>query len=66
MPKLLFETSQKLIPAMKERDSDEQKLAQGRKAEKEAEAEYKAVHEQSNDQKMIIAANAKQAEAEMK
>ena len=44
---------------MKERDTDDQKLAAAKKAEKDAEAEYKQVHESTNVQKMAIAASNK-------
>jgi len=41
-------------------------LAASKKAEKDAEAEYKQVHENTNEQKMAIAASNKQKEEEMK
>jgi len=41
---------------MKNKDIDEQRLAEAKLKSKQAEAEYKKVHEQTNDQKMAIAA----------
>ena len=51
---------------MKSKDIDDQRLAESRAKSKQAEDEYKKVHEQTKDQKVAIAEAQNKKEAEMK
>lgn len=66
MPQILYKTSSKLIDAMKEKDMDEQRLAEAKQRSEQAAADYKKVNEETQEQKLKIAAERKQKEEEMK
>lgn len=55
-PEKILKEAQSVITAMKNKDIDEQRLAEAKAKSKQAEADYKKVHEQTNEQKMAIAA----------
>lgn len=66
MPQILFKRTWKLIDAMKERDMDEQRLAEARAREAAALEEYKKVDAETSEKKAQIAAERKQKEEQMK
>ena len=66
MPKILHSRAMKLIEAMKAKDMDDQRLAEAQAKSKQAEAEYKKVNQETEAQKLEIAAERKIKEEEMK
>jgi len=66
MPEILRKHTWKLIDAMKERDMDEQRLAEARAKEKAALEEYKRVDAETGEKKAQIAAERKEKEELMK
>jgi hypothetical protein len=62
----LLSEALKLVPAMKAKDIDEERLAKARAEEKAAEADFKKATEETGAEKMAIAAAQKQKEEEMK
>ena len=55
-PERIVREAKSLIQAMKSKDIDEQRLAESKAKSKQAEDDYKKVHEQTNEQKIAIAA----------
>jgi len=66
MPEVLLKETQKLLQAMKERDMDDQRLAEAKAREKQAAEDFKKAHEETAEKKAQIAAERKAKEEEMK
>ena len=66
MPAILHKTASKLTQAMKEKDIDDARLAEAQARAKQAEQDYKKVNEETQEQKLQIAAERKKKEEEMK
>lgn len=66
MPAIIHQKASKLTQAMKEKDIDDARLAEAQARARQAELEYKKVNEETQEQKLQIAAERKQKEEEMK